>query len=290
MNIFLTGASGFVGSAFLKYVKNKKVFIFTLGLSKIKGHNIKNCRGRLNNKFNKEFSKCSTILHLASAGVNNKNTSYKKLYKINVSDSLKLFKNAAENNCLNWVVAGSSSEYGITSLKKKKLNKEDLAIPISNYAKTKYIFTKKIILLAKKKKAKLRIMRLFPLYGQFEKKHRLYSTAVNLSKKNKDIILYNGNEVRDYLDVRIAVKILYQSLNFQIKKPRKTFYQIWHVASGKSSTIKSFVKKVYKKFLSKGKIILKNRDNKLEDNFHHCSDIKSIWCCVKNKNHIRIIN
>ena len=27
MNIFLTGASGFVGSEFLKYVKNKKVFI-----------------------------------------------------------------------------------------------------------------------------------------------------------------------------------------------------------------------------------------------------------------------
>jgi len=290
MNIFLTGASGFVGSEFLKYVKNKKVFIFTIGTSKIKGHNIKNCRGRLNNKFNNELAKCSLLLHLASAGVNDKNISYKKLYKTNVSDSLKLFKSAAENNCLSWVVAGSSSEYGRASLKKDKLNKDDLAIPISNYAKTKYIFTKKIILLAKKKKAKLRIMRLFPLYGETEKKHRLYSTALNLSKKNKDIILYNGNEIRDYLDVKIAVKIIYQSLNFKIKKPKKTFYQIWHVASGKSSTIKSFVKKIYKKFLSKGKIVMKTRDNKLEDNLHHCSDIRSIWCCLKNKKDIRIIN
>jgi len=283
MNIFLTGASGFVGSEFLNYVKNKKVFIFTLGSSKIKSNNIKNCKGRLNNKFDYELSRCNFLLHFASAGVNNINVSYKELYKTNVSDSLKLFRNAAENNCLNWVVAGSSSEYGKTSLIKKKLNKGDIAIPISNYAKTKYIFTKKIITLAKKKKANLRIMRLFPLYGESEKKHRLYSIAMKHAKKNKNIILYNGNQIRDYLNIKIAVKILYQSLDFKVKIPKKTFYEIWHVASGKSSTVKSFVQKIYKKFLSKGKIIMKNGDRKFRDNFHHCSDLRSIWCCIKNK-------
>ena len=80
MNIFLTGASGFVGSEFLKYVKNKKVFIYSLGIPKIKNKNIIVCRGRLNDNFNKKLSKCNYLLHLASAGVNNKKDASKTCY------------------------------------------------------------------------------------------------------------------------------------------------------------------------------------------------------------------
>jgi len=282
MNIFLTGASGFVGSEFLKYVKNKKVFVYSLSVPKIKSNKIKVCKGRLDDKYDKELTKCKYLLHLASSGVNDKNISYKDLYKTNVKDSLKLFKNAAKNNCLNWVIAGSSSEYGRTSFKKKKLNKNDRPLPISNYGKTKYIFNKKIISLAKTYKANLRIMRIFPLYGESEKKHRLYSTLIKHAKENKDVILNNGNQLRDYLNVKFAVKSLYESLDFNKNKSNSP-YQIWHVASGRYTTIKSFAKKTYKKFNGKGRIIFKTENKMFLDNLHHCSDLKSIWSCLKNK-------
>ncbi len=282
MNVFLTGSSGFVGSEFLNYIKNKKIFIYSLGTPKIKINNLKVCKGRLNGKYDVQLSKCNYLLHLASAGVNNKNIPYKDLYKINVLDSVKLFKSAAKNNCLNWVIAGSSSEYGSVSFTKKKFNKNDIPLPISDYAKTKYIFNKKIISLAKTYKANLRIMRLFPLYGESEKKHRLYSTIVKHAKENKNIILINGNQLRDYLDIKIAVKYLFQSLDFKIKKSN-SFYQIWHVASGKYSTIESFAKKIYKKFEGNGKIISKTKNNTFLDSLHHCSDLKSIWSCTKDK-------
>ncbi len=282
MNIFLTGASGFIGSEFLKYTKNKKVFIYSLGTPKIRNKNIEICKGRLDGKYDDKLSKCNHLLHLASAGVNDKNISYNDLYKTNVLDSLKLFKNAAKNNCLNWVIAGSSSEYGRISFKKKKLNKNDIPQPISNYAKTKYIFNKKIVSLAKTHRANLRIMRFFPLYGESEKKHRLYSTVVNHAKKNKNVNIINGNQLRDYLNVKIAVKFLYESLDFTIKKSNSN-YQIWHIASGRCSTIESFAKKIYKKFDGKGKIISETKNNIFLDNLHHCSDLKSIWSCLKYK-------
>lgn len=282
MNIFLTGASGFIGSEFLKYIRNKKVIIYSLGTPKIKNKNIISCKGRLRENYDNKLSKCNCLLHLASAGVNNKNISYKNLYKTNVTDSLRLFKSAAKNNCLNWVIAGSSSEYGRVSFKKKKLSNNDVPQPISNYAKTKYIFNKKIISLAKTYKANLRIMRIFPLYGESERKHRLYSTLVKHAKENKNLILTNGNQMRDYLNVKTAVKYLFESLDFKTKKLNSS-YQIWHVASGKNSTIEAFAKKIYKKFKGKGKIISKTKNNSILDNLHHCSDIKSIWSCLKDK-------
>ena len=277
MNIFLTGASGFVGSAFINYVKRKKkIFIYSIGNSNIKNKKIKYCKGRLDTNFEKELLDSDVLLHLASEGVNNQNISYKKMYKTNVTDSLKLFKSAIRNQCLNWVVVGSSSEYGRVSYIKKKLNKNDLPKPVSNYAKTKYIFIKKVISLAKKKQANLRVMRIFPLYGENENKNRLFSLATRNAKKNKNIELNNGLQQRDYLDVKIAVKMLFESLFFKKKKSRNHVIEIWHIASGRPILIKDFVKKIYNKLSSKGKIILKDK-NKLIDNLHHCSDRISIW-------------
>ena len=142
---------------------------------------------------------------------------------------------------------------------------------------------KKIISLAKTHKANLRIMRIFPLYGESEKKHRLYSTLIKHAKENKDVILNNGSQLRDYLNVKFAVKSLYESLDFNKNKSNSP-YQIWHVVFRKiCNNRKSFAKKIYKKFNGKGKIILKTENKMFLDNLHHCSDLKSIWSCVKNK-------
>jgi thioester reductase-like protein len=40
MNLFLTGATGFVGKEFLKYVKKKKIFIYAIGKKKYKKNKI----------------------------------------------------------------------------------------------------------------------------------------------------------------------------------------------------------------------------------------------------------
>jgi nucleoside-diphosphate-sugar epimerase len=277
MNIFLTGASGFVGSEFINYVKNKKkIFIHSIGNSKSKNKKIKFYKGRLHDNFDKALINSDVLLHLASEGVNNQNISYQKMYKTNVTDSLKLFTSAIRNQCLNWVVAGSSSEYGKVSYVKKKLNRKDTPKPVSNYAKTKYLFIKKVISLAKKNHVNLRVMRIFPLYGESENKNRLFSIATRNARRNKNIELNNGLQLRDYLNVKIAVKMLFQSLFFKKKKSKKHLIEIWHIASGKPTLIKDFVKKIYNELSSKGKIILKDK-NQLTENLHHCSDKISIW-------------
>jgi nucleoside-diphosphate-sugar epimerase len=116
-------------------------------------------------------------------------------------------------------------------------------------------------------------MRIFPLYGEKEKSHRIFSLATKNAKTNKDTILFNGSQRRSFLHVKFAVRSLFKSIFIKKKSNKRN---IWHIASRNSLTIEDFVKKIYKKYSSKGKIILKK--NKINyDNNHHVSDVVSIW-------------
>ena len=109
------------------------------------------------------------LIHFAAAGVKNKNISYKDAYKFNVIDSMKLFQNAFKYNLKNWIILGSSSEYG--SLNKKQISTKMKPKPKCNYSKTKYIFSKKIINFAIKKIVNVK-------YLEFS----LYMDQMNLNK------------------------------------------------------------------------------------------------------------
>ena len=61
----------------------------------------------------------------------------------------------------------------------------------------------------------------------------------------------DGKELRDFISVGELRKIL-QACNFKIKND--SFPQIWHIASGRAVTVKSFAKKKWKEFSAKGKI------------------------------------
>ena len=275
MRIFLTGATGFIGSKFLLLALRKGHFIFALTRKKknFVHKNIKWLNGSISKKWSHELKNSDIIVHLASEGVKNKKISYKKIKKFNVTSSLSLFKNAEKNNCKKWVIAGSASEYGLNCNKKNKLNIKTKAKPETNYEKTKYMFSKKILLLSKKTMSKCRLMRIFPVYGEGENEKRFYPSLVKAAKKHKNFIVKNSNLIRDFTSVDLAARMLLDACNFN-KKKFKT-YQIWHISSGKPLSLKNFAKKNWKKYNSKGKLIFKKLQNKNCRNY--ISDHKSIW-------------
>lgn len=275
MNIFLTGATGFIGKNFLSLALKKKHFIYAVARKKqiLKHKNLKWLIGSLDKNWSNELKASNVLVHLASDGVINKKISYHEAKEFNVTKSISLFKNAVKNNCKNWVVAGSMSEYGANCSKIKKLSIRTIPKPKTNYEKTKYIFSKKIILLSKKTQSKCRIMRIFHVFGDGECKKRLYPSLINAAKKNKDFVIKNGNEVRDFVDVKFVSKALLDSCNF--KKRKFNSYQIWHIASGKAMNIKTFAKKVWKKYKSKARLKFNKQNIKTINNF--VSDKKSIW-------------
>ena len=274
MRLFITGGSGYVGSEFVKYCKNKISIAYLVSRKKINFNDkkIKILNGKISKNWKKEMLNSDVLIHFAAAGVSNKKISYEKAYKFNVIESLKLFKNAEKNNLRKWIIIGSSSEYG--SLFKKKININDKPRPKCNYGKTKYIFSKKIIRLSKKYKCSCTILRLFPVYGNNEPAHRLYPSLMKSIKCSNNFLLKNGNQLNDYSKIDYVVRKIYGYVNF-MKTKKITNSEIWHIASGKPILLSDFAQKVWKKYKAKAKLkIISQTNNNL---IHHASDLKSIW-------------
>ncbi len=271
MKIFLTGASGFIGKNFCDLALKKGHYIFAPTRKKnlTKKKNLKWLKGDFDKNWKNELSKSDLLIHFAASGLDQ--TSLENVFDVNVFKSLRLLKNAIQNNCRKWIIISTSSEYGLRNSKKfNKFSKKTNRIPDTIYGLSKAIFVDKAINLAKKYKCKVRVMRLFAIYGKGENRNRLYPSLLN---KNKKILhIKNPFETRDFTNVNFASQIILDSCRFDKKKFK--YYQIWHVSENKPKMIKEFVKDVLKLRKIKKKIKL-NKNNIVK--FNHISDRDSVW-------------
>ena len=279
MKIFVTGADGFIGQNFVDIINSKKakdisLFCLTRKKKTKKTKKITWVKGSLNSNLNKYLIDTDIIVHFASIGVQKKKVDYKKIYETNVTHSYKFFKSALDLKINKWIVIGSSSEYGAVAKKFKLLSASTKPQPLSPYAKTKYLFNKKISLLASKNKISLKILRLFPVYGKGENNYRLLPQLYKSIKEKKSFILNNSEERRDYIDVKFAALKILKSIKFKKNEINKV--TIKHIASGKCVKNKDFVLKFWRKLKGTNKLIFKKKLNNHLDNIHHCSDKKSL--------------
>ena len=83
----------------------------------------------------------------------------------------------------------------------------------------------------------------------------------------------HGEQKQDFCNIRFLLDELEKSLNFSFKK--KNFPQIWDLATGKSVSVKNFIKLFWKKFNSKKEILISN--NKDYDNYDYYVNKKILW-------------
>jgi len=261
MKIFLTGGSGYIGKNFIKYALQDNHIIFATTRKK-KNKKIKNLKWLIGpfEKNWKELKKSDVLVHLASTGVYDKHKSLNECLKVNVLQSSKLLSNAINSKCLKWIIVGSCTEKKVVSRKFiKKVIERKKRLPYFNYALSKFLFTKICLSVAKNLKIKCRIIRLFHVYGANENKDRLWPTLTAAAEKNNNFDMTKASQIRDFCHVEDVAKTIIETLNF--KKKSDKFPQIWDVATGKEISVKSFAKKIWKKYQSKGKLIF----NKLRD-------------------------
>jgi len=273
MKIFLTGGSGFIGKGFIKESLKNGHIIYAISRKKMQSKkNLIWLKGDLDKDWSIYLKKTHVLVHMAAVGVN-RDVTIKEAVNVNVIKPYKLLINAINSKCCNWLIIGSASEYGKQAELKKPLSIKTKELPETNYEKSKYLFTKLSISLSSEFKTRCRVMRLFNVYGKGENKKRLWPSLVRAAKLEKNLNMTDGKQIRDFISVDSVVKILLKAANFQTKK--KSFPQIWHVASGKPISVKSFALRNWKKFRAKKKILFNKIKSSLNRNY--ISEKGLIW-------------
>jgi len=254
MNLFVTGANGYIGSNFIKRASKLNFKIFALTRKKVnkKIKNVKWLTGTIDKKW-AELKKSDVLVHLAAEGGYTRFTNFEKCYNFNVLKSKKLINNAINFGCKKILVISSKKEKKIYSLRiNKRLIKIYEKKPDYIYALTKAIYTKFCVNFSKKNKLKLRVIRLFHVYGKNEKKTRLWPALIHAAKKNQDFKMTSGDQETDFNFIDDVIDGLIEATNFEIKN--KKFPQIWDMCSGKTMSVKQFAKKIWKRINPKSKI------------------------------------
>lgn len=274
MNIFLTGGSGFIGKSFLDTALKNGHKIFAVSRKK-RISNYKNLiwlKGNIAQDWKKYLKKTDIIVHLAAAGVTKSSkVRNKEIFNLNVIKSSKLILNGLNYGCKKFLIASSSSEYANDGLVKKKLSLNSVRSGDTFYSQSKIYFSDLIENISKIYNAKFRIMRIFPTYGLNEPRHRLYPYLIDRAKKNKNAIIKNPNEIRDFNDVKYVAKVLNKSIFFN-KYAKK--FEIYHISSNQSMSVRKFSEIIWKQQKAKGKLVFKNYD---KTHKRHVSDYQSTW-------------
>ncbi len=145
MKIFLTGASGFIGTYILKNLlkENNDIVINLRKGSELNFDlkdnlaNLKIVRSDLRDIEIEELDKFDLVLHLAAKGVSPQKASIQDFLNTNINDTISFFLKCEKAGVKKFYAVGSSHEYGLTSDDYEYIPANAPLQPTSIYASSK---------------------------------------------------------------------------------------------------------------------------------------------------------
>lgn len=259
MKIFVTGASGFIGSNFIEIANKEGIDI--VGLKR------KNSQpridlsfepnwviGDLEGDFFDEFKKIDALVHLASHSPNVPYDSLENCIYWNVLTTLKFFNRALEAGVENFLVAGSSFEYGSSAINYDKIPPDAPLNPIESYPISKALASIALKGWAVKNNVKLIINRIFNVYGEGELPTRLWPSLKKAALNDENFEMTAGGQIRDFINVEDLCEIFLKDLDFSRQKKGETV--IKNVGSGEAKSVIDFSRFWWEKWNAKGELLI----------------------------------
>ena len=238
--ILIAGGTGFIGFHLAKRLK-KNYDITILSSQKVKAHRkiekIKYiiCDVTFKSKLQKILKKkmFNHVINL-SGYVNHSNK--KKTFLSHYNGCKNLANIFINKPIKSFIQFGSGLEYG----RKKSPHKASLnSSPNSNYAKAKYLSSKYLISLYRKKKFPAVILRLYQAYGPNQTKNRLIPIIITKSLKNLKFDCTDGKQKRDFIYIDDLVQ-----MTLKVIKSKKVKGKIINVGSGNRVSVKKIIEKI----------------------------------------------
>ena len=243
MRIIVTGASGYIGSQLCKEIsKSNENYLIALDRNQLR-HNYYNEKhlGEFQNFFSKNlFSGIDCVIHLAGSSlISPSMKDPRKYYENNVMASIQLLNECIRNNVKNFIFASSASVYGNNN--KQICKEDDLCVPLSPYARSKYMVENIINDYTNAYKLNAVCLRLFNVagadrdleFGPSQHSTHIISRLIKSTLKSESFTL-NGNNyktrdgscIRDYIHVEDVAKGILKASQFVIKNQGFNLFNI----------------------------------------------------------------
>lgn len=260
MKLFVTGATGFIGSHFLRValadghaVTAQKRHEQSQPILKLEHQPTWVC-SPLNEIKEGDIADADAIVHLAARGVTNLTDNLEDLLKANVLDPISLFRVAYNAGVKKLIVAGSCFEYGRSAERFDYIPPDAPLEPTNPYATSKAIASLAFQALAKELGLELTILRIFHVFGEGEHESRFWPSLRRAAITGKDFHMTQGMQVRDFIPVEILAKQLLQECTAGHAKPGAPY--VHNLGTGVESTLLEFAKHWWARWNAPGRLVL----------------------------------
>ncbi len=236
--ILIIGGTGFLGYNLAKKLLLHRFKITLLckkenfKMLKLKKAKYLYCKIENFKKLEKKLNQNFDIVINFSGNIDHQNK--EQTFKTHYGGTKNLFHILKNKNIQLFIQAGSSLEYG----KKSSPQKESkVSKPISVYGKAKFLASN--FLLKSKVNFKIIILRMYQVYGPYQKNDRLIPQVINYCINNKEFPCTYGHQERDFLYVDDLTNLI---LSIIKKKNLRT--GIYNIGSGKPKKVRDIINKL----------------------------------------------
>jgi UDP-glucose 4-epimerase len=215
MRIFLTGATGFIGSHLLALALKAGHEVVALrrkvGSAAVVPlpHEPLWIEGSLESLRVCDLQGCAVVVHLASAGVSPKQVPWLELVQANVVGSAHVVATAHAAGIRRIVVAGTCHEYGASAMDYDAIPADAALEPLNLYGASKAAAFQLVSAFARVHGLELFYGRIFSAYGEGQYEGNFWPSLRKAALNGEDFPMTSGRQIRDFMPVEaVATELL----------------------------------------------------------------------------------
>lgn len=260
MRLFVTGATGFIGSHVLDRALAAGHEVVALRRTAASRPRIELSKEPvwltkpLDEVSGNDLSGSDCLVHLASVGVSPRVASREELQKWNVDVPAQMFQVAAGVELRRWVVTGSFAEYGTAGLRYDLIPPDAPLEPTFDYAASKAAGFRAFRTAAEQSLAQLTYLRLFSVYGEGQHEGNLWPSIRKAAMAGDNLPLTPGEQVRDFIAVQQVADAILNAACDETVEPGVP--RVLNVGTGCPQTVREFAERWWRTFNARGQLLV----------------------------------